>query len=331
MATINLPADCVDRLRDALIVVYPPGVVGQLNQAAVELLGATSKQAILNRPIGELLDAGAGNGIAGRVRLRRADGKMLDAQVSRYPDPTGLDPEVLCIAPVVDSKASVWLSEDTAALAARVGHELANMLTPVLGSVELCRHALGRSVVGPEREILDTVERFGNRLLLHAGNLRSLRPRTNLRRRPQDVARVVTRALETARQTGLAARHQIVNVAANARLPLVDIDADSVEQLIVNLIVNAAESMANPGLIEVELRRHGPVVELRVADHGPGIAAEVLARVDDPIGRLHQTHRGLGLGLYVVRRIAEQHDTQLVLGANVPRGAVATVEFRAAD
>lgn len=83
-------------------------------------------------------------------------------------------------------------------------------------------------------------------------------------------------------------------------------DDDQIQQLLLNLVLNALDAMPHGGLVELELKapRDG-YVEFYVRDNGPGIASEILSKVFETFVSAKET--GVGLGLPLSRRIAEEH------------------------
>ena len=103
-----------------------------------------------------------------------------------------------------------------------------------------------------------------------------------------------------ARTTGVELR-----LAAPAGLPAVTADRDHLKQVLLNLVVNALQAMGAGGTLTLGARAERERVTLVVADTGPGLAPDVLARVFDPY--FTTKPGGLGLGLTIARRIAEAH------------------------
>src|SRR5262249_28951517 len=108
-------------------------------------------------------------------------------------------------------------------------------------------------------------------------------------------------------------------------LPLIRGDRVQLQQVILNLIVNAIEAMSGVSegtrelLISTETAESGSVL-VAVRDSGPGLAPATLQHLFEPF---HTTKPGgLGLGLSICRSIIEAHDGRLWASANVPRGAV---------
>ena len=105
------------------------------------------------------------------------------------------------------------------------------------------------------------------------------------------------------------------------------------EQVLLNLVANALDAVEGraDGQVRVEVRaeQEGDVV-IRVADNGPGIDAEVLARVFDPFFTTKEVGKGLGLGLSIAYKIVHDFSGTLVAGAAPEGGAEFTVRLRAA-
>ncbi len=103
----------------------------------------------------------------------------------------------------------------------------------------------------------------------------------------------------------------------------VDGDGDQLQQLLLNLALNALDVMPRGGLLEVELGPpHTGMVEIRISDSGPGIAPSLLPYVFDPV--VSGKESGLGLGLAVSRRIAGDHGGSLE-ASNRPDGGARLV------
>jgi C4-dicarboxylate-specific signal transduction histidine kinase len=78
------------------------------------------------------------------------------------------------------------------------------------------------------------------------------------------------------------------------------------EQVLFNLLLNAAQAMSGKGGIEVEVRREGPCAVIAIRDAGPGIPPEHLARVFEPFFSTKPAGEGLGLGLAICNEIAQE-------------------------
>ena len=105
-------------------------------------------------------------------------------------------------------------------------------------------------------------------------------------------------------------------------------DAAMLQQMVVNLVENAVTHGGEGNEIQLKLAREADRVRLTVADRGPGIPEAARDTVFEPFHRLDpsRSRPGSGLGLALVRAIAERHDAQIVLSGNDP-GLRVSVEF----
>jgi len=104
---------------------------------------------------------------------------------------------------------------------------------------------------------------------------------------------------------------------------------DRLDQVWVNLVNNALQSMGNHGVLSLSTRRDGPWVEVSVGDDGPGIPAEIQGRIFEPFFTTKRDGEGTGLGLDVCRRFVEGAGGSISFESR-PGRTVFTVRLRAA-
>jgi signal transduction histidine kinase len=120
-----------------------------------------------------------------------------------------------------------------------------------------------------------------------------------------------------------------VNVVRDydASLPAVDVEPEPLGQVILNLILNAAQAMRGAGTLTLSTRRRPGVAELAVADTGPGIAPEVLPRIFEPFFTTKGPQAGTGLGLSISYGIVARQGGRLAVESAPGRGSVFRVEL----
>jgi signal transduction histidine kinase len=111
-------------------------------------------------------------------------------------------------------------------------------------------------------------------------------------------------------------------------LPPISGDSGALNQVILNLTINALEAMANqPGQIRIESELHGDWIEVRVIDDGPGLECAILERLFEPFFTTKNAGSGTGLGLSISRQIAENHGGDLTVESKLGIGTTFTLRL----
>ncbi len=100
------------------------------------------------------------------------------------------------------------------------------------------------------------------------------------------------------------------------------------EQIILNLVLNALDACDDNGSIKIVLRNKDNEVMLKIIDNGTGISQEMLPMICDPFFSTKLPHKGMGLGLSIVKNLISQYNGTLDFSQNIENGVTVTVSFK---
>jgi two-component system NtrC family sensor kinase len=211
-------------------------------------------------------------------------------------------------------------------LAAGVAHEIGNPLAAILGLIELLQ--LGSLSRGEETEFVARIR--GETERIH-----------RIIRDLLDYARHETLAVDARADLEQVVEEAVALIAPQKDLRKVTLErrvdggarvqgsAHELTQVVLNLLLNAADAVGGEGHVLIELRRDGAQVELAVSDTGPGIAPELEGKLFDPFVTTKPAGKGTGLGLAVCHAIVERLGGS-IRAENLERGARFTVRLPSA-
>lgn len=223
-------------------------------------------------------------------------------------------------------------------LAGGVAHDFNNLLTPIMGYAELIRNEL--SAVGGKVERVDSILQAAMKARDLTRQLLSFGRKQTLDMRVIDLNRVISRFADILRRTireNIEIRLNLSTDAAALRA-----DRTQIEQIIMNLVVNAQDAIPGNGTITIEtapitldeeyVRQHpetkpGEYVMLAVSDTGCGIAPESLDHIFEPFFTTKSVEKGTGLGLATVYGIVKQHGGNIWVYSEPGRGTVFKLYF----
>jgi PAS domain S-box-containing protein len=324
---------------DAIVTLSPRGRITFVSQGGRRMFGYAAAD-VVGTPVGRYWARGGEDlrafrrqlGAQGRVQshdteLQASDGRTLavNLSASRLRNGDGATYGVIAIVRDVTElrrlQERMIRGEQLAAtglLAAGVAHEIGNALTCVSS---LCQMLASLAVEPRLRQGLRDV-------LGHADRIdRILQDLTRLARpRPFQIAETaLAELLDTA--VRLARHHRVVHpmrivTTVEPALPAIHVSADHLQQVFVNLILNAAES---GGDLTIAAARDGDAVRVEFRDTGCGMSAEQLERLFDPFFSTKEGAGARGLGLFVCHEIVRHHQGRIAADSRPGVGSTVTV------
>jgi signal transduction histidine kinase len=211
------------------------------------------------------------------------------------------------------------------AVAATIAHEVKQPLSGMITNADAGLRWLDRSMpdLDEAKAAFKQIVADGHRAGAVIGSIRAIFKKDARNRTSLDINDLIGEALALTR--GDLQRHRIlVQAEPHAQLPQITGDRIQLQQVLLNLITNAIESMAakdQPRVLCVKSDIHaGGGVIVSVADTGTGIGSQDLERIFNPL--FTTKSGGMGMGLSICRSIIETHDGRLWVAPNKPEGAV---------
>jgi PAS domain S-box-containing protein len=216
---------------------------------------------------------------------------------------------------------------------ALLSHELRNPLSPIINALNILRQMrtndplIGQAGKIIERQVGQMVRLVDDLLDIS----RITKGKLRLNKEPVDVRLIVNRAAETARPLLNARKHDF-SISLPTGPLWVEADSARLEQVVVNLLNNAAKYTDPGGLIRMNVKREASEAVIRVRDNGVGIAPEKLPHIFDLFtqvdGSLGRSYGGLGIGLALARTLVEMHEGRLqAASAGLGKGCEFTVKL----
>jgi two-component system NtrC family sensor kinase len=366
-ASETLNAAIIAAALDCIIAIDETGAVLEFNPAAEQAFGRRRAD-VLGKPISELivppalrqrhtegfadyLRTGNARLIGRRIEIEamRANGEIFPVELT-ITEVRPLPHQRLFTAHLRDLTAAraaeaeiqhqreaLHQSEKMAAfgsLLAGVAHELNNPLAIVIGNALMLADAATESapaLAERAQRVQAAAERCGR---IVRSFLAMARQRETQRRliTPQELVDASLQLLAySLRSSGVA-----VEQAIPADLPKLFCDPDQMQQVLINLLVNARQALEEqpqPRRVRIAARADADAVELEVGDNGPGIAESIRARIFDPFFTTKPAGAGTGIGLGVSRGIVEAHGGALTLAPSDGSGArfIVRLSLRAAN
>jgi len=330
----------VQSINVGVIVLDTDGLVRSWNRSMEETFGVPANEAIRKR-VDELFPSSFLSAFeqardrveqgdepiasAYRVALRSRDGvdRIVNLSVARLLGERGHQPTVVIVDDVTDQtelESQLRQSDRLASvglLAAGVAHEVNTPLAGISSYVQMMQRKMPDS--DPRRAILEKIEKQTFRASSIVNNLLNFSRQQASDMQAVDLNAVVGETLTLA-ELPLSKRKVHVATDLESELPPVWGDSGKLQQVLMNLVLNARDSMPNGGDLSIRTARQNGEVVLEVADTGAGIPKEQIHKIYDPFFSTKGTGKGTGLGLSVSYGIVQEHRGTITVRSETDSG-----------
>jgi len=207
-------------------------------------------------------------------------------------------------------------------LAAGVAHEIGN---PLASISSLVQELLTENISSFEKDSLGTINQHVHRIariVRNLGDFARLYPRQKVPTRLRDILE------NTLNLVRYDKNFKKIDIRTDLQdTPLLKIDPDQIQQVFLNLILNARDAMPDGGTLDIAVKRTDGIVEMLFADTGSGIAPEIRDKVFDPFFSTKGPTRGTGLGLSICYSIIKDHGGTIEIHSEKDRGTRLTIRI----
>lgn len=216
-------------------------------------------------------------------------------------------------------------------LSAGVAHEIGNPLSAINGYVDVMKRS-SRTDEDKKTDFLNEIKREVDRVdriirtLLDYSRPKKLAPQT------LSVNQVIRDTVDILNSQGVLKRIS-VRFQLEEDIPLIEADPNQLSQVIINLILNSRDAIADSGEITISTQsRPDSTVLINITDNGAGIAEEIRSKIFDPFFTTKEPGHGTGLGLSVSARIVETYGGKISVDSKEGQGSAFKIIFpRAKD
>jgi PAS domain S-box-containing protein len=271
--------------------------------------------------------------------LQRKDGSMRQAMVSTEPLSLGSIPCLLVIVEDITEHLKIEAQlrqgqkmEVIGRMAAGIAHEFNNLLTVIQGDVGLLQSANPNPV--DRQALLEQIMQASQRAATFTRQLLAFSRKQVLLPRVLNFSEVVLRTKKMLAR--LAGEKFEVQFHCPPDSICVRADEGGLEQILMNLVLNARDAMPDGGIVEIRTElvtldqsaavenaeaRAGQFACLRVTDQGTGMTPQIMSRIFDPFFTTKDVGKGTGLGLSTIHGIVKQHEGWVEVASEVDKGS----------
>jgi PAS domain S-box-containing protein len=326
----------------------------EINPATLRLYGMTRAQ-VVGRTVDEIFEAATAAELNAHLsaclaanapyRYERAQGSgVVEAVATPVPSQSGVGRQIVVSARDVTDRRRLEQQllqsqkmEAVGQLTGGLAHDFNNLLAGISGSLELLQSRIAQGRFNDLDRYLSSAQGAARRAAALTHRLLAFARRQTLDAKPTDVNRLVADMVELIRRT--VGPEITVEVTGAVGLWTVLVDANQLENALLNLCINARDAMPDGGKIMIETANRwvdermaqerelprGQYISLCVSDTGCGMTAEVIARAFDPFFTTKPIGQGTGLGLSMIYGFARQSGGIVRIYSEPDKGAMVCI------
>lgn len=225
-------------------------------------------------------------------------------------------------------------------LAAGINHEICNPLGIVRGQCEMFLLNYRDGIYGqlPDKEVLDqAVEIFG-KIIKETDRATSITKRLSTFAKPNKHFQITeVDAAHEVEEVIAILGHELklenvdIRVELKPDFPRIMVDRKELQEIIFNIVRNAAQAISGKGHIVIDGRRNGTKAMLTIRDNGHGIPEDKIEKIFHPFFTTKDPGKGTGLGLFIVKQIVERNEGSISVRSAAGKGTEFTLTFRMAQ
>jgi len=220
--------------------------------------------------------------------------------------------------------------ESIGQLTGGVAHDFNNILASILGYTEMAQELIFSTNNEDLKRYLNEVFLSGTRASELVNQMLSFSRGSNIELKPLPIIPIIQESLKMLVST-LPSSIELITELNEVNLPLANADPIQLNQIIVNLCINARDAMNNSGKLSISIKHlphyegicsscyeqfKGDFLELRVEDTGPGIDSQIKDRIFEPFFTTKEIGKGTGMGLSMVHGIVHEHSGHIIMDSN---------------
>lgn len=349
-----------ESMMEGVIVTNLEGRISQVNESVVHMHGYEAKDQLIQRNITELIDVADRKKVENNIKATLRGEKTKSIEVTFLTCKTEKFSGELNISLLRDTEGEgnpaglVMVSEDVTErkqaeerekrlqeelnlssrlasvgeLAAGVAHEINNPLTGIMG---FSQRLLRKSTDETSKRDLERIFSETQRAARVVENLRTFARRSEPKKEKINIHDILDKAIEM-RSYELRTSNIEVVLDKTSKTPLVMVDFHQIQQVFLNIIMNAEQAMSEAkrkGKLNIRTKEIDRLIQISFTDDGPGISKKYNDRLFDPFFTTRSGKGGTGLGLSICHGIITDHGGNIYVKSALGKGMTVFVELRA--